>query len=75
LFEQLFEQIVRQCVEAGLVEGEHLSVDGSFVEANAAKQSHTPMLFAKPSFSTATPVFNNYVLNAGFRMARDSTRI
>jgi transposase len=36
LFEQLFEQIVRQCVEVGLVEGKHLSVDGSFVEADAA---------------------------------------
>ena len=31
LFEELFEQIVRQCVEAGLVQGKHLSVDGSFV--------------------------------------------
>jgi len=39
VFEQLFEQIVRQCVEVGLVQGKHLSVDGSFVEANAAKQS------------------------------------
>jgi transposase len=35
LFEQLFEQIVRQCVEVGLVQGEHLSVDGSFVEAES----------------------------------------
>ncbi|HET6175877.1 MAG TPA: transposase [Candidatus Sulfotelmatobacter sp.] len=26
LFEQLFEQIVRQCVEVGLVQGKHLSV-------------------------------------------------
>ena len=42
LFEQLFEQIVKQCVEVGLVEGKHLSVDGSFVEANAAKQSRIP---------------------------------
>jgi transposase len=42
LFEQLFEQIVRQCVEVGLVQGKHLSVDGSFVEANAAKESHVP---------------------------------
>jgi transposase len=42
LFEQLFEQIVRQCVEVGLVQGEHLSVDGSFVEANASKQSRIP---------------------------------
>src|SRR6476646_10096496 len=42
LFEELFEQIVLQCVEVGLVEGKHLSVDGSFVEANAAKQRRTP---------------------------------
>lgn len=42
LFEGLFEQIVRQCVEVGLVEGKHLSVDGSFVEANAAKESRIP---------------------------------
>ena len=42
LFEELFEQIVLQCVEVGLVEGKHLSVDGSFVEANAAKESRIP---------------------------------
>jgi transposase len=42
LFEELFEQIVRQCVEVGLVQGKHLSVDGSFIEANAAKQSRMP---------------------------------
>jgi hypothetical protein len=42
LFEQLFEEIVRQCVEVGLVQGKHLSVDGSFVEANAAKESRVP---------------------------------
>jgi transposase len=42
LFEQLFEEIVKQCVEVGLVQGKHLSVDGSFVEANAAKESRIP---------------------------------
>src|SRR5438105_10214231 len=42
LFEQLFEQIVKKCVEVGLVQGKHLSVDGSFVEANAAKKSRIP---------------------------------
>src|SRR6266576_4479575 len=42
LFEELFEQIVRQGVEVGLVQGKHLSVDGSFVEANAAKESRIP---------------------------------
>jgi hypothetical protein len=38
----LFEEIVRQCVEVGLVQGKHLSVDGSFVEANASKESRIP---------------------------------
>ena len=42
LFEQLFEQILKQCVEVGLVQGMHLSVDGSFVEANACKESRIP---------------------------------
>jgi transposase len=42
LFEQLFERIVRQCLEVGLVQGKQLSVDGSFVEANAAKESRIP---------------------------------
>jgi hypothetical protein len=38
LFKELFEQIVRQCE----VQGENLSVDGSFVEANASKESRIP---------------------------------
>src|SRR5437870_7751892 len=42
LFEQVFEEIVARCLEAGLVQGDNLSVDGSFVEANAAKQSRIP---------------------------------
>ncbi len=42
LFEEMFAHIVRQCVEVGLVQGKHLSVDGSFVEANAAKESRIP---------------------------------
>jgi hypothetical protein len=42
LFQQLFEQIVDRCVEAGLVEGEHLSVDGSFIPANVSRLSRIP---------------------------------
>ena len=33
---------MKQCVEVGLVEGKRLSVDGSFVEANAGKESRIP---------------------------------
>ena len=42
LFEELFGQIVLQCMEVGLVQGKHLSVDGSLVEANASKESRIP---------------------------------
>jgi transposase len=42
VFEQLFEEIVARCLEAGLVQGDNLSVDGSFVEANANKESRIP---------------------------------
>ena len=42
LFEQLFEQVVAQCMAVGLVRGDQLSVDGTFVEANASKESRIP---------------------------------
>jgi hypothetical protein len=42
VFWELFEQVVKQCVEVGLVQGKHLPVDGSFVEANAARESRIP---------------------------------
>ena len=35
LFQELFEEIVAHCVAAGLVKGKHMSVDGSFIQANA----------------------------------------
>ena len=42
LFQQLFEEIVQRCLQAGLVRGEHLSVDGSFIQANASNASRIP---------------------------------
>ena len=42
LFQELFEEIVNRCVQAGLVKGEHMSVDGSFVQANADHHSRVP---------------------------------
>src|SRR5579862_8457179 len=39
LFQQVFEEIINRCMEAGLVKGEHLSVDGSFIQANASNAS------------------------------------
>ena len=42
LFGQMFERIVAQCLEVGLVRGDKLSVEGTFVEANASNESCIP---------------------------------
>jgi transposase len=42
VFEQLFEEVVAQCLAVGLVRGDKLSVDGTFVEVNASKESRIP---------------------------------
>jgi transposase len=42
VFREVFEEIVRRCLEAGLVEGQNLAVDGTLVEANASRESRVP---------------------------------
>jgi transposase len=42
VFREVFEEIVRRCLEAGLVEGQNLAVDGTIVGANASRQSRVP---------------------------------
>jgi len=39
VFREVFEEIVRRCLAAGLVEGKNLAVDGTMVGANASRQS------------------------------------
>jgi transposase len=39
VFREVFEQIVRRCLEAGLVKGKNLAVDGTLVGADASRQS------------------------------------
>lgn len=46
LFQRLFDEVVRQCSEAGLVSGRHLSGDGTQVRADASMQSLAPMIEA-----------------------------
>src|SRR5262249_3087166 len=42
LLQELFEEMVARCVAAGLVKGEHMSVDGSFIQANADHHRRVP---------------------------------
>ena len=39
VFQEVFEEIVRRCMAVGLVEGQHLAVDGTLVAADASAQS------------------------------------
>ena len=42
VFREVFEEIVRRCLQAGLVEGRNLAVDGTLVQADASEQSRVP---------------------------------
>jgi transposase len=42
VFREVFEEIVRRCWEAGLVEGQNLAVDGTILGANGSRQSRVP---------------------------------
>ena len=42
VFRGVFEEIVRRCLEVGLVESQNLAVDGTMVEANASRESRVP---------------------------------
>lgn len=42
VFQEVFDRVVRQCSEAGLVSGRHLSVDGTEVKASASMKSLAP---------------------------------
>jgi transposase len=44
VFQRLFDEVIRQCSEAGLVSGRHLSGDGTQVRANASMQSLAPII-------------------------------
>ena len=42
VFRKVFEEIVQRCLDAGLVEGRNLAVDGTLVGANASQGSRVP---------------------------------
>jgi transposase len=56
LFQRLFDKVILQCSEAGLVSGRHLSGDGTQVRADASMQSLDPVIeAAEPSGEAEDP--------------------
>jgi transposase len=44
LFQRIFDEIVNQCISQGLLTGKHLTVDSTYVQANAALKSLEPIV-------------------------------
>jgi transposase len=44
IYQQIFDQIVQQCIEKGLVSGKHLTVDSTLVKANASFKNLEPIV-------------------------------
>ena len=44
IYQQIFDQIVHQCIEKGLVSGKHLTVDSTLVKANASFKNLEPIV-------------------------------
>jgi IS5 family transposase len=54
LFEQLFDAVLHQCAQAGLVSGRHVSLDGSEARAHASMKSMAP-IEAEPDIAPPAP--------------------
>lgn len=44
IYQEMFDAIVRQCIEKGLVTGRHLTVDSTLVRANASLRTMEPIV-------------------------------
>lgn len=44
MYQQMFDEIVRQCIEKGLVRGKHLTVDSTLVKASASFRTMEPIV-------------------------------
>jgi len=49
VFQKLFDEIVNQCISRGLLSGKHLTVDSTYVRANAALKSLEPIVVSMDS--------------------------
>jgi len=43
-FQEIFDEVVKQCIQKGLVTGKHLTVDSTYVRADASFKSLEPMV-------------------------------
>lgn len=44
IFQDIFDEIVKQCIKKGLLTGKHLTVDSTYIQANASFKSLEPIV-------------------------------
>lgn len=44
IFQEIFDEIVNQCIDKGLLTGKHLTVDSTYIKANASFRSLEPIV-------------------------------
>lgn len=44
IFQEIFDEIVNQCISKGLLQGKHLTVDSTHIKANASFKSLDPIV-------------------------------
>jgi transposase len=44
IFQEIFDEIIRQCIEKGLLTGKHMTVDSTYIRANASFKSLEPII-------------------------------
>jgi len=44
IFQRIFDEIVKQCIDKGLLTGNHLTVDSTYIKANASFKSLEPIV-------------------------------
>jgi IS5 family transposase len=44
IFQEIFDEVVRQCTEKGLLTGKHITVDSTYIRANASFKSLEPIV-------------------------------
>ena len=72
VFQEMFERIVEQSMAVGLVQGEQTSVDGSFIQANAAHHTRIPReQLAEAATASVrrlgSPIFRSKGMTAGMK--------
>lgn len=44
IFQEIFDEIIRQCISEGLLTGKHITVDSTYIKANASFKSLEPIV-------------------------------